>query len=143
MDEKQPGTAGRKFMKKGDAILLGILLAAALLGVGYYAFLRSCPTGTGANYAVLSYDGVPVAAYDLGEHLEESTLSIREVTGVDAQLEFSQGRVRFIQVPCPDKICESVGYIQNEMDGAVCLPNKMSLLIYTPEEYEQLQIEEK
>ena len=47
-------------------------------------------------------------------------------------------RDRVIDVDCPDKVCESMGYVKNEMEAVVCLPNRMSIIIYTPEEYHNL-----
>lgn len=35
-----------------------------------------------------------------------------------------------------------MGYVKNEMEAVVCLPNRMSIIIYTPEEYHNLTGEE-
>ena len=51
-------------------------------------------------------------------------------------------RCAWWHVDCPDKVCESMGYVKNEMEAVVCLPNRMSIIIYTPEEYHNLTGEE-
>ena len=48
--------------------------------------------------------------------------------------EFHDGAaVRVVMWTAPDKVCESMGYVKNEMEAVVCLPNRMSIIIYTPE----------
>ena len=39
-----------------------------------------------------------------------------------------------IEVDCPDKVCESMGYVKDEFQSVVCLPNRTAIQIYTPEE---------
>ena len=60
------------------------------------------------------------------------------IYGFPGKAGFHDGAVRVIDVDCPDKVCESMGYVKNEMEAVVCLPNRMSIIIYTPEEYHNL-----
>ena len=102
----------REFMKRTD--LLVILVLAGIF-LGGWLWMRSRGSDTDAeNYAVMSSYGFPGKA------------------------EFHDGAVRVIDVDCPDKVCESMGYVKNEMEAVVCLPNRMSIIIYTPEEYHNL-----
>lgn len=125
----------RKFFKKSDILLIG-LLAVGFLGVWLWMHSRSVNPDT-ENYAVMSVNDAIVAVWPLAEHHEDLTVDLSEY-GFPGKAQFHDGAVRVIDVDCPDKICESMGYVKNEMESVVCLPNRMSIIIYTPEEYHNL-----
>ena len=54
--------------------------------------------------------------------------------GFPGKAQFHDGAVRVIEVDCPDKVCESMGYVKDEFQSVVCLPNRTAIQIYTPEE---------
>ena len=112
----------REFMKRTD--LLVILVLAGIF-LGGWLWMRSRGSDTDAeNYAVMSVGDQVVEVWPLAEHHNDLTIDLS-----------SYG---FIDVDCPDKVCESMGYVKNEMEAVVCLPNRMSIIIYTPEEYHNL-----
>ena len=80
---------------------------------------------------------VRVEVWPLAEHHNDLTIDLSSY-GFPGKAEFHDGAVRVIDVDCPDKVCESMGYVKNEMEAVVCLPNRMSIIIYTPEEYHNL-----
>lgn len=43
--------------------------------------------------------------------------------------EIKNGQIRFIDVDCPDKLCENFGFLSREGELAVCLPNRVSIRI--------------
>lgn len=126
----------RKVMKKSDLLLVGLL---ALVCAGLYGFYywRS-HSGPKENYAVLQVRNQVVATYDLSEHHAHEIIDLQPLYGFPGKIEFQDGAVRFIEVTCPDKICEAAGYLQGEYEMAACLPNQAALIIYTPEEYRNL-----
>ena len=61
------------------------------------------------------------------EQAENQLLTFGEEEQV--HLEIKNHKIRFINVDCPDKICEKTGFLQQEGDLAVCLPNRYSVRI--------------
>ena len=43
--------------------------------------------------------------------------------------EVQNGRIRFVDSPCPDHTCESFGWLQNAGDWAACLPARAKLSV--------------
>lgn len=43
--------------------------------------------------------------------------------------EVQNGRIRFVNSPCPDHTCESFGWLQNAGDWAACLPAHAKLSV--------------
>ena len=125
----------REFMKRTD--LLVILVLAGIF-LGGWLWIRSRGSDTDAeNYAVMSVGDQIVEVWPLAEHHNDLTIDLSSY-GFPGKAEFHDGAVRVIDVDCPDKVCESMGYVKNEMEAVVCLPNRMSIIIYTPEEYHNL-----
>lgn len=128
----------RSFIRRSDAVII-LLLAAACLGGWLFLRIRGDRApGSGANYAVLTVNDTVKASWLLDGKLDGQVIDLTEY-GFPGKAEFQDGRVRVIDVDCPDKICESSGYIGNEFESAVCLPNRAAILIYTPEEYQNLR----
>lgn len=44
-------------------------------------------------------------------------------------LQVQDGRIAFVDSPCPDHNCEGFGWLSQEDDWAACLPAKASLLV--------------
>lgn len=51
------------------------------------------------------------------------------VYGVPATLEIQDHKIRFVDVTCPDHICEKTGWIWRDGQTAVCMPNRTSVVI--------------
>lgn len=47
--------------------------------------------------------------------------------------EVKEGAIRFVDVDCPDHICEDEGFVSLEGQTAVCMPNRVALSIYGSE----------
>lgn len=109
---------GRSFASKTDIFvsLAVILLAAAV----YMLFSHS----TGGSYAEI-YNGNTV--------IKRVSLSADQTFTVDGYdnvvFEVKDGAAAFKQSDCPDKICVRTGYIKNNGQSAVCLPNRLTLRI--------------
>ena len=44
-------------------------------------------------------------------------------------VEISEGRVRVVESPCPNKLCIRMGWIERSGQAIVCLPNKVALTL--------------
>lgn len=59
--------------------------------------------------------------------------AINETITLDAEgkvhIEVLDHRVRFVDVDCPDKICEHAGFLGKEGDIAVCMPNRYYMVV--------------
>lgn len=128
----------RKTLKRTDLILIAVLL---LLCGGIYFFFQIKKTASVSkeNYAVLVINDTISAIFPLEEHHEHAVIALDEY-GFPGKAEFQDGKVRLIEADCPDKVCESIGYVSQEFESIVCLPNRAAILIYTPEEFEALNI---
>lgn len=106
-----------------------IALVCALLG-GLYARFWTAPQ-TAAAFEVRYGTGV-VGRYALNENRH---LRIKGQQGI-SELEVKDGRVRFVQSPCRNKICVHSGWLAHAGDATACLPNRVSITLlgeYGPE----------
>lgn len=97
-----------------------ILAAAVLLGVLFAAFWRA---PAAASWAEVRIAGDPVGRYPL-DH--DRVLEIRGPLGV-SRLEIRNGRVRFLESPCRNKVCVHSGWLSHAGEVAACLPNRVSV----------------
>ena len=98
----------REFMKRTD--LLVILVLAGIF-LGGCLWMRSRGSDTDAeNYAVMSVGDQIVEVWPLAEHHNDLTIDLSSY-GFPGKAEFHDGAVRVIDVDCPDKVCESMGYV--------------------------------
>jgi len=105
---------------RGDAMVW--LLAATLL-VGLYAMLWQAD-GHGAE-AVVLVNGKRWARLDL---FQDQNLKVPGPLG-HSHIQVRDGQVRFINSPCPNKLCIHTGWLSQGGEVAICLPNKVSLQI--------------
>lgn len=120
MNTANPKNAARKNLLFAAGVLV---LALLLLG------LRAVLTKPGAR-AVLTVGE--------GESQTETVLPLNrdarydiEAVGYTIHLEVAEGRVRFVDSPCPDHLCEGFGWLSKEGDWAACLPARAALHIET------------
>lgn len=102
--------------RAGDLVVLA--LGASCVGASYAAFWGDRTAGTEAAVFV---DKEQVALLDLsadGDH----DVGGRIGTSV---LRVQAGRVRFIDSPCPGRICVHSGWLARSGEVAACLPNSV------------------
>lgn len=105
--------------KRKDAVIIAVLLIAALVLFLLPKLLRP----QGINAAVI-YDGTEIMRISLEEN------GIYTVQGdLTATFEVSNGRIRFVNSLCPDKLCEGFGWISHTGETAVCMPARLALII--------------
>ena len=100
-------------MKKNDWILaVVVLLAAGILGA-YLLLGRQA-----GSYVMVSKDNEEIGTYSLND---DQVIDV----GDGNRLEIKDGAVRMIYADCPDQICVHTGWINQEHDMIVCMPNKV------------------
>jgi hypothetical protein len=103
-----------------------VLLALALFCVGWLIFRAAKPTVH------------PIAVIRVGENVlreidlsaaDDGQFSIEEETGIPIVFEIADHKIRFVSSDCPDLICVHTGWVENEMQSAVCMPNSVSVTV--------------
>lgn len=74
--------------------------------------------------------GDQVMVIDLSKEERNRVIDLSPYS-VPGKLEVEGYRIRFIQVACPDHICEKTGWIGRDGESAVCMPNRAAVLIYS------------
>ena len=108
-----------------------ILLAVFLLAAAAWLFWRATAS-SGQNLAVITLDGAEIRRIDL-ETEPDGVFSLQQEYGVPVSFEVKEGAIRFVDVDCPDHICEDEGFVSLEGQTAVCMPNRVALSIYGSE----------
>ena len=104
-------------MKRNDWILAtAVLLAAGVLGA---YLLLGRQTG---SYVMISKDNEEIGTYSLKDN------RVIDV-GEGNRLEIKDGAVHMLYADCPDQICVRTGWIDQEHDMIVCMPNKVVVQI--------------
>ena len=117
-------------MKKRDFLLIGIVLAAALLcwliprGLGIFA-------GEEASQVRITVAGEEYGTYSLSE---DQRIEIND-TNV---CEIRDGEVHMTEAGCPDQLCIHQGSIHIQGETIVCLPNRVTVEITGNDTEEQL-----
>ncbi len=106
------------FRYKDILIIAAVLAAAGLLYIGIQAVSRK------GNTAEVLLNNSVVMTLDLSEDKTVSPEGFPNVV-----FEVKDGAVRFRSSDCPDKICVNTGFIDQEGQTAVCLPNRLVLRI--------------
>lgn len=118
-------TFSRAFFKRGDlwAILALLLIAAAVYGFSLWR--GRMPEGTELS-AEITLDGQVAETILLTGHPDE-IFTLDEQPNVT--FEINQGRIRFINAVCPDKLCEQSGFLDAPNETAACLPYRVAVRI--------------
>ncbi len=107
-------------MKKNDLILIGAILAIALMifaGIKLFS-----PKG---KKVVVEADGAVYATLELDS---DTTLVINSENGTNT-LVIEDSKAYVTDADCRDKICEHTGRISEVGELIVCLPNKVIITI--------------
>lgn len=113
-------------MKKREWIIVAVLLAACIAAAFFLYRPKEAARRRSCGYLCRRRRAAPRRL--VGG--EAYTFRIEEETGRPVSFEVRDGRIRFIDVTCPDHLCEQTGWCQNPGDRAVCLPNRTSLICY-------------
>jgi hypothetical protein len=121
----------RRFARRGDIFVVAGLVAVALIAM-VVIYLMGAPSG---NIAVVTVEGREIMRIDLGDYTnKEDYITLREDYGVPVDFEIRDATIRFVNVDCPDHLCEAMGAIGREYDSAICMPNQTVVAIYSPDD---------
>lgn len=111
-------------LTKADKWLTGVLLAAAVIGIGFNLALLSA---AGAQEAQVYKEGKLVQTITLrpGYH-EELRLGGAERYNL---IVADNGRVRVAAADCPDQICVRTGWVSLAPQQIVCLPYRVVIKV--------------
>ncbi len=110
-----------KFIKKGDIIIVAVILLAAAV----FAFWSNSKTES--VQAVITVDGETVKTVDLANIKEKFTFI--PATDPRVVITAENGEIRFESAECEDKLCVACGNLSKHGDTAVCLPSKTVITI--------------
>lgn len=110
----------RHWLGAGDTLLL--LAAVLLLTILYLQFWQL----SGRNSeALVMVNGQTWARLNL---FQDQDLAVPGPLG-ESHIQVRNGSVRFVDSPCPNKLCVLQGKLQQGGEVAVCLPNLVSIKI--------------
>ena len=107
--------------------ILSAVLVLALVLVALWRF--AVPKAQQDLVAVVTVDGVKQLELPLYEVEDPTRLSLEDY-GVPANLELDHNRIRFVNVDCPDQLCEKSGWLVENHQSAVWMPNKTVVSVY-------------
>lgn len=110
---------------------LAVVTAIALLVLASAGFLiyRQFAPQEPAVSAVVSVDGTEVCVIDLSKDAEPYDIDLDALFGVGVVLEVRDHEIHFKSSTCPDQICVHAGWLRRDMDIAVCMPNRVSVMV--------------
>lgn len=111
-------------MKRGDLILISVLLVAALVFL-VPRWLGGDDSENNHNNpltAKITVDGELFKTVELTK--EEQIIEINTDHGKNVLKVYDYG-IEMIESDCPDKVCLVFGFVDNTNESIVCLPNKV------------------
>lgn len=115
------GESSRRLVRWRE-LALAFAVVAVCLGV---LLLRQ--GGIAGNVAQVYIDGNLVRSLSLSGG--NTRVDLQGEYGVPVSLELEGGRICFVDVTCPDHLCEKTGFIYTEGQTAVCMPNRVAVVI--------------
>lgn len=106
----------------GDFIIIGVVLVTAVLSFSAF-FYRS----GGEPTAIIIMQGEVIQKINLVETKEH--YEIKNIGKYNSTIEVENGRIRFKQSDCPNKVCVQTGWISRPGQTAVCLPAEIIIKI--------------
>ena len=106
--------------KRDKQILVG-LLAAALILIAVFFVMRQLSDPEA--WALISIDGEAVQEINLNTAPDQQ-IDLSEY-GVNVVLEIQDHRIHFLSSDCPDHLCIGFGWLDSELQSAVCMPNRV------------------
>lgn len=113
--------------KKGDCILISVILLVAAIMYGINAFqASSAEISPGEAYAQIQVDGEITKKVKLTK--ETQWIEIKTDRGYDL-LRIRDFGIEVVESDCPEKICYTFGHIKKSNEVIVCLPLRMYITI--------------
>jgi len=113
-------------LKKGDFLIIGIVMVAVVFSFVYISHYRKADNGA-HKVAIIKVKDKVVKSIDLDTVTEPQRI---EISGEYNQVVLVEnGRIRFVEAECPDKVCVNTGWLSDKGDMAVCIPNSAMIKI--------------
>ncbi|WP_125154688.1 NusG domain II-containing protein [Clostridium rectalis] len=115
-------------MKKGDKILLislTISIVFGFLSIHLYKYYKKSNT----KIAIIKHDGKIVKEINLSTVKENTDFTLKASNGHFNKISIKKNAIRVEEADCPDKVCIKTGWISEQGDTIVCLPNKLIIKI--------------
>ena len=108
-------------MKKGDILLICIVLCLGIGGLLFINIMKDQPGGT----LTVTIDGKIYGEYDLNEDQEV----VLQTDSFYNRFKIEDGKVTMIEADCPDQYCVKHAAIDKVDETIICLPHKVVLEI--------------
>lgn len=112
----------RNLINKKEIVVIVLVLLVCCLVFLYYGNNHS------AKIARIMVDGAVYREINLSSNKGEYIIDIPS-GGKTAHIKVSGDKIGFVNHECPDGICENAGMLRSEMQTAICLPLKVSIVI--------------
>lgn len=112
-------------MKKKDFILIGVIIAVIAIVIAVLSLTKK-----DGDYVVVKVDGNEVARYSLTQDGEYS------LNGGTNVLRIENGKAYLVSANCPDHLCVKQGKIDQSGETITCLPNRLTVTVYSQTEGE-------
>jgi len=112
--------SARTILKKGDIVLIGILLFLFIMSFFLLQHFRQA-----GSLVTVSVNNQPLYSLSLSE---EKDITISGPLG-NTHLRISENEVWITEAPCPHKICKKMGKIGRAGEIIVCIPNKIFIQV--------------
>ncbi len=108
-----------KKLNKSEIITLAVVFVLSIAAM----LFMSAGSNT-ADYAVIYLDGEEVFRQSLNKSGEFTVEGINGMT-----FEISEHGICVVSSDCPDKLCVKCGYINRPEKSAVCMPNRVIVIV--------------
>lgn len=112
-------------MKKNDFILIGAILAVIIIFFSITSLIKE-----DGSYVIVRVDGVEVAKYSLSKDGKY------ELNGGTNILRIEDNKAFLVYADCPDHLCVNQGKIDQSGETITCLPNRLTVTVYSSDEGE-------
>ena len=111
-------------LKKGDMILFGVII---IIIASAFLISNLSHDNSAGKTAEIIHNGKVLRTFDLNSITKSEDIAIDDKYHNVIRVE--QGKIRFLESTCPDQICVKTGWLTNNGDIAVCLPNQAIIKI--------------
>ena len=112
-------------MKKKDFILIGAIVAVIAIAIAVLSLTKK-----DGDYVIVRINGNEVAKYSLSQDGEYS------LNGGTNVLRIENGTAYLVSANCPDHLCVKQGKVDQSGETITCLPNRLTVTVYSAEEGE-------
>jgi hypothetical protein len=109
-----------------------IIIVAIALCVSSYLWLWQATPGHAVSAEIKSEGELDTISL-----LEDKTLSIQGPLGI-SKIQIKDGKARFLSSPCNNQYCVRAGWLKENGDTAICLPNAVSLRLVGGEQLDAI-----